>query len=88
MVPEFCGDLFVENALLLKIGESIGVQNFCPFVAVISRGISSLKNMAKSDTHTGFGRVRIQTGVLKGFFLMLLDIGDARWIDTMPRHVQ
>ena len=78
----------VEYPFFFKELESIGVQYFRPFVAVISGGIPSLKNMREGGAHAIFRLVVCELKRLNHLNFMIFYGSNALAFAVVPSEVE
>ena len=80
-----CGFGVVEAAFQEEF-ERIGVQDFCPFVAVIACGVTAGENVGEACRH-GAGEAREEGGFSGDFVFEFSDVFDVGGIASVVGHV-
>ena len=88
VVTETLSSLLVEDSILLEYTESISIQYFCPFVAIISCGIASCHDVGELYGHTGFLQLWQYHRLFPGFLFIRHDVGSKFFLLGVVCHVK
>ena len=88
IVSETLCRLPVEDAVALEDAEGIGIQHFCPFVAVIACGIAPCHDVRELHRHARVLQLFAQDGFLPRTFLESRDVGGELVTLCVVCHVQ
>src|SRR4051812_35205432 len=88
ILAEAAGDILIEEPFFFEILESVGVEDFGPFIAVIARRITAGEDMAEAAARIGAGDRRKQAGPFGRLLLKGRQIGDSRRVLGMPCEIE
>ena len=88
VVAKLLGSLLIEDSVFLEGCECVCIQYFCPFVSVITCGITAWEDMGEVGAHGAVFNLREQGSRRPGFLFERKDVSAERLLQCMPSHVE